>query len=503
MNNGRVKNTTRNIIFGMANQLILLLLSFINRTIFIWILGVGYLGINSLFTDLLAMLSLADLGIGTAMVYSLYKPLAENKKDEIATLIAFYKKIYYFIALGIAVIGLVLFPFLDNIVKLDQEIPYLKGYYLFFLANSVLSYLFVYKTSLFIADQKNYIISKYQIIFNFGKILCQSVFLFTTQSYFIYLIIHICTTLINNLYLSIKANQLYPYINEPSHNIAVEKRKEIFRNIKSVFIYKLSGVLINSTDNMLISIFIGTIWVGFYSNYILVIHSLNNFINVLYTSVTASIGNVIVNEKPKIQFEIFQSLQTVSFIISTFASVCLYLLLNDLIRVWLGTKYLLDHYVFVAIIINFYLGNIVHCVWSFREASGLYMRTKYVMLIAAIINIILSIILGKIMGLSGILFATAIARLTTFFWYEPNLLFKEYFGESIGRYYIPVLKNIILTILLIIIFSSLMENIIINSWVSLLIKSFVVAFFTLVITIIPYARTKGFRMILNKVKGIR
>lgn len=245
------------------------------------------------------MLSMADLGFGTAMVYSFYKPLAENDHGKIAALIAFYKKVYNFIALGVAIIGLALVPFLEYIVNLDEKIPYIRVYYLFFLANTVLSYLFVYKTSIINADQKNYIVSKYQMLVNFGRVLFQSIFLLITKNYFIYLIIQVFATLANNIITSQKANKLYPYIKKSANKLDQAEKKNIYANMKSIFIYKISGVLLNGTDNIIISILVGTVWVGFYSNYNLVMNALNNFINIIYSSATASLGNVIISEKPK------------------------------------------------------------------------------------------------------------------------------------------------------------------------------------------------------------
>ncbi|WP_196007992.1 lipopolysaccharide biosynthesis protein [Clostridium tyrobutyricum] len=501
-NSSRTKNTLRNIIFGMSNQIVSLLLSFISRTIFIKVLGVGYLGISGLFSDILMMLSMADLGFGTAMVYSFYKPLAENDHDKIASLIAFYKKVYNFIAAGVAAIGLALVPFLGYIINLNQSISHIKIYYLFFLADTVISYLFVYKTSIINADQKNYIVSKYQMLVNFTKVLLQSIFLWILKNYFIYLIIQIFSTFINNLIASKKANELYPYIKKSNHKLDQLEKKKIYSNMKSIFIYKISSVLLNGTDNTIISILIGTIWVGFYSNYCLVMNAINNFINILYSSATASIGNLIVSERPKKRFEVFKSMQVISLIISTFTTVCLYTLFNNLIYVWIGTKYVLNDYILASIILNFYISGIVHPIWSYREATGLYIQTKYIMLIAAIENLFLSVIMGKFMGMYGIFLASGIAKLTTYFWYEPRLLFKEYFHESVKKYYIPLVFNTIVTIFIIMIIKIVTKHIIIDSWLKLIIKTILVSVFTLV-TIIPfYYHTDGFKLLTNKIKSL-
>jgi O-antigen/teichoic acid export membrane protein len=503
MSESRTRNTLRNAFFGTFNQIITLLLHFINRTIFIKVLGEEYLGISGLFTDILMMLSMADLGFGTAMVYSFYKPLAEKNLQKISALLKFYKKIYLCIALIVGIIGLGLIPFLKNIVNLTHPIPYLEIYYLFFLANSVISYLFVYKTSIIYADQKNYILSKYQMWINITRTILQSILLLVTKNFFLYLLLQVISTFINNFISSRKAHKLYPFLNENSIDLDNTEKKRIFQNMKSIFIYKLSSVLLNGTDNILISIMIGTIWVGYYSNYKLILSGIESFISILYLSVTASIGNVIVKEKPAKRYGVFQSMQTISLILSSFITVCLFILINDFIYVWLGQRFVLENIILVSIILNFYLGSIVHPIWTYREATGLYIKTKYIMLIAAIVNLFLSIIMGKYIGLAGILYASAISRLATYFWYEPALLFKEYFNVKVRNFYYPLFINAIFTISLIIILRFITSYFIIDSWTKLIIKALAVLLITLLTVLAFYHRTNGFRVLLNKLRNLK
>lgn len=498
----RTKKTARNMTFGTANQVVSLILNFISRTIFIKILGPEYLGINGLFANILTMLSMADLGFGTAMVYSYYKPLAENNHKQLAALTKYYKKIYNIIALSVAVIGLALVPFLQYLVNLDNAIPYLRLYYLFFLANTVISYLFIYKTSIINADQKNYLLSKYQMLVNFMKIILQIIFLLITKNYFIYLIIQIIATFANNIIASRKADRLYPYIKHTDYEIEDIDKKSIFENMKSVAIYKFSMIIFGGTDNILTSIMVGTVWVGYYSNYYLIINALDGFINILYSSATASIGNAIVKENPKRKFSIFQSIQSMSLIITTFTTVCFYVLISDFIFVWLGPQYILASNILFAITLNFYITGIVHPIWSFREATGLYRQTKYVMLIAAIENLVLSIFMGRYLGMAGILFATAISRLTTYFWYEPKLLFNQYFNEKVRNYYIPLIINVAFTSILIAVFIVVSKYFVVDSWSKLIIKIVIVVVITLSAIIIAYRKTKGYQMILSRAKGL-
>lgn len=483
---GRVKNSVRNIGYRLISQVASIVLKFVSRTIFIYILGVEYLGINGLFSEVLQMLSLADLGFGTAMVFSMYKPLAENDEKRLTQLVALYKRIYTIIAIVITVIGVALVPFLKYLVNLDQNIPYLKTYYLLYLANTVSSYLVVYKTCILNADQKNYLVSKYNTIFNFISLILTSAVLLLTHNFMVYLIVQVIVTYANNFYVSHVAERLYPYINNKVEKLPKEEGKKIFENVKSVFIYKVANTLVGSTDNTLISILVGTITVGFYSNYSMVVNNIVLFINIVFSSVTASIGNMVVEANKKKNYEVYCMMQQVSFLLSTVAITCTYLIINDLIYVWIGKQFILKPLVIVAITLNMYFSVVLMPIWSYREATGMYMQTKYVMVATAIVNLVLSIILGKILGLAGILFATSIARISTYFWYEPKLLFKQFFEKNVWNYYKGILKNIIVTLVVVGASWLIFRNFVTKNWFILFAKAFLVLGCSMTLTIIGY-----------------
>ena len=292
-NDSRTSNSIKNIIFGFGNTMIMMILGFVNRSVFVHCLSMDYLGISGLFSDILSMLSLADLGFGTAMVYSMYKPLAEKDYDRLAGLIGIYKKIYRVIAIGITTIGLALIPFLGYIIKLDGNLPYIKVYYILYLMNTVASYLVVYKTSIVSADQKGYILTNYRSIFSIIQTICMTLFLYLTKNYMVYLCVQVFFTYATNFYASHVAKKMYPFI-EKKVSLPFSEAKDIFKNIKSVFIYKLSGILLNATDNTLISVLIGTAMVGYCSNYNMVATKITAVISTLFYSLTASLGNLVV-----------------------------------------------------------------------------------------------------------------------------------------------------------------------------------------------------------------
>lgn len=502
MNKSRTLNSTKNIIAAYISYAINILLQFLSRTVFIYTLGVGYLSFNGLFSEVLKFLSLADLGLSSVMAYTFYKPLAEKDKNKLAALTNFYKKMYRFIALIVTIIGLFLIPFLDVIVNTEKPIPNLELYYLLFLTNTIISYLFIYKTTLLIADQRSYIIVKLKTKITFIITIIQMSLLLITNNYILYLIIMNISTLLQNLFPVIKVNKLYPYINQES-TLSKKEYRAILENIKSVFIYKVASVCINSTDNILISILIGTVWVGYYSNYLLIVSSVTMFVTGIFTSMTASVGNLLVEESIEKRWKVFNSQQTISFIISGIVVPCFCLLINDFINIWLGEKFVLGILTVYAITLNFYLTCIFQPLWSFREASGLYRKTRYIMIFTALINLILSIYFAKIFGLAGIFFATAIAKLSTYFWYEPKILFKDYFHRSSSTFYKNILINIIFLICLIFLNGLVTNYLDISNWWIWVFKATIIGVLSLMLSVMFYSKSEGFKLIVSRLKMMR
>ena len=498
MGEGRTKYAVKNIAFNFTNQILTLLLSFASRTVFIWGLGASYLGINGLFSDVLGLLSMVDLGFNTAMVYSFYKPLAENDYLRMAGLITFYKKVYTFIAVGVSVIGIALVPALPYIINLETDIPNVTLYYLLSLANIVFSYLCVYKTSILSADQKNYKITRITIVVNVIRSIVQIIAIIIWKDYTIYLILGCISVLINNIVASHIATKEYPFIKEKVE-LTMKDKRNIFSNIGSVFLYKVSSVLLNATDNLLISIIIGTLAVGYYSNYLMLQNKISLFYTLIFTSLTASIGNLIVKENSKKRYEIFSCEQSISFIVCGVVIPGYTLLVNDLIKVWLGEEYVLSMLVVIASSLNMYLACVLQPLWSYREATGLYKRTKWVMVICAMVNLILSIILGRLIGLAGILFASALSRLCTYIWYEPKILFREYFELSPFKYYLQLVGNFGVVIIITCVTSWLSSVITVESIFLWIIKAILVGGSSLFIVLILYLNSSGIKIFRKKI----
>lgn len=499
----RSKRTAQNALMGFLYQLVTMVLGFVSRIVFIRTIGIEYLGLNGIFGDVLSLLSMADLGFSTAMAYSFYKPLAEGDKDRIASLIAFYKKLYNMIALIVLGLGLLCVPFLRFIVKTNQEIPYLEVYYLFSLAGVVTSYLFVYKTTLLTADQKDFKVVRIRMIINITKVLLQIAVLFIFRSYILYLAIGTLMGILNNVVASKKAEKEYPYIKGAKADKNEDKalKTAIVDNMKSVFVYKLSTTVFSATDNIIISIVVSTAAVGLYSNYLMLSQKLLLLEQIFFSAMTASVGNVIAKETAVKKYQVFQSIQSVSLILCGVITTIYCVLADDFIGVCFGKDLTLPLLVVIAVTVNAYFSCALQPLWLYRDATGLYRRTKYVMLIAAIENIILSVILGKWLGIAGVIFASAISRITTYVWYEPRLLFKEYFEKKAVKYYGELILNALLCVAAILLLREATKGIVVSSWMGFIIKAAIVGICSAVLFMGIYFRTEGAQNIIIKVKS--
>lgn len=447
-NNSRSKSVLKNTIIGIIAQILILSFSFISRTIFIRVLGAEYLGVNGLYTNILTVLSLAELGIGNVMIYSLYKPVLDNDERRLSGLLNYYKIIYRKIAFAVLLIGILLIPALDIIIKSELDNNSLILYYVLFLMNSVVSYFTVYKTALINADQKNYIIKILNTIVTIIKNIAQIFVLYAFKNYVMYLVIQVLFTIITNLALSFKANKMYPRIFHMNSISILDTDKEyIVKNVKSMFLYRLGVVIMNSTDAILISMILGTIYVGYYSNYFLLITMVTTFIGILIQGIFSSIGNLNAENDMNKSYKVFNSMLLFFHWLSACCSISFILVFNDFIEVWIGQDFLLSLGFVLSIVFSFYIQNLINPVWIYRETMGLFKQIKYLMIIASIINIFLSIYLGLAWGLVGIIISTALSRLLTTVWYEPIILYKTKFNKPVIEYWKKQSRYFVITVL--------------------------------------------------------
>lgn len=431
----RTNNSIRNILFGLVGQMIAIVLTFVGQRFFISILGTVYLGLNGLFTNVLSLLSLAELGIGTAIIYSLYKPLSNGDKIKISSLVNFYAKAFKIIAVITFIMGLILMPFLKYFAKGAQSIDNLYVYYFLFLLNNALTYLFSYKKSLIIADQKSYIVTIIRYSFFIPLSILQIVILYLTKNYLLYLMLLLVFNVIENIIISIWADKLYPFITEYKKvRLNNEDKNILYRNIKALINHRLGAVIVNGTDNIIISFFMGVYYVGLYSNYLIIINALNMIINQIFSSITASVGNLNSEDSKEKSYQIYKAILFANFWLFGFCSISLIALLNPFISIWVGSKYMLDFSIVAIISINFYVNGIRRTTLVFRDSLGLFWHDRYKPIIEALINIVLSILLVKYLGVFGVLLGTFVSTIITSSWVEPYVLFKHGFKKKMKEY---------------------------------------------------------------------
>lgn len=432
----RTKNSVYNVIGAFAGQAIGILAQFIGRIVFLKYLDATYLGISGLFGNILSVLSLVELGAGTALTYSLYKPLSENNRELIKGLMALYRKIYNIIGIAILGIGLLLVPIYPVFMSEVPDIPFLTFYYVVFVVNTAITYFHSYKRALIICDQKKYLNS----IVHYGiyGLICivQSVILMLTKSYLLYLLCVTGLTFVENVIITKLADNLYPYLKEKNiQPLPQTELKMIKRNVSSMLFHKIGGIVVSSTDNILISKFLGLVQVGIYSNYLLITDALSKVTVQIFQAITASIGNLLVESDEEHIYEVFEKTFFLNAWLYGLCATCLLVLFQPFIEIYAGETYLLDMDTVILICINFYFIGIRKTVLAFRDASATYYYDRYKALVEAVFNLIFSVILVQFMGMSGIFLGTTLSMLATSIWVEPLVLYKHTLHRNIRLYF--------------------------------------------------------------------
>ena len=437
MDTSRTSNSLKNMAFGIGSQMLSILMGFFTRWMFIALLGKEYLGVSGLFTNVLSLLSLANLGFDTAIIYSLYKPLAEGDIVTVKGYMRVYKRAYSIVGVTVFVLGCMLMPFLPYLISGEVTIPEnINVIYLLFLLQSASSYFFSYKQSLLTASQQNRINSLYHSIFMVLRNLGEMVVLFFFHAYIPTLICIIAFQLAENAWIARVTDKKFPFLTDSSSGkISPEQKNALKENVKSLFLYKISGTIISSTDNILISKFQGLSSVGLYSNYVYIVDVIRTFLSYIFYSMTASIGNYNATESREANEKMYYNLFFASFWLYGFTGICLGVLLNPFISLWIGEDYLLPRWTVFIIIANYYTAGVQYASTTYREVTGLFKVGKYRPLIAALINLVVSIILAYPLGISGILLGTIISRLCVYFWYDPYIIHKTLFERKLKKYF--------------------------------------------------------------------
>ena len=430
----RVRNASRNVVFGMFFKGYQILLPFIMRTAIMYYMGDGYLGLNSLFGSVLWVLNLAELGVGSAMVYSMYQPIIDNDKEQICALLKLYQKYYRIIGLVIAVVGGILTPF----------IPYN-------LFCTCMSYwLLAYKNSLLTAHQRNDVASKVMLVTNTFQYAAQLVVVMTIGDYYIYLIVQIFTQIVTNLVTAYFANKMYREYKAVG-KLPKEIVKKINNRIRDLFTMKVGQVIVSSADTIVISAFLGLAANAFYNNYYYVLTAVTGIMNVVFVSCTAGIGNSILVETEE---KNYTDLKKLSFIIMWLAGMCSAVMLclyQPFMRLWVTEKRMLPFAVVVCMVVYFFISQVNQILITYKDAAGIWHEDRFRPLVTALVNLVLNIILVQFIGIYGVILSTVISVLAVGMpWILHNLftvLFKRNAWEYIRKLlYYTIVTTIVCTL---------------------------------------------------------
>lgn len=503
MAKSRTKNVSINMAIAVVCQVFNLVLNFLIRTVFIKTLGADYLGVNGLFTNILTILSFAELGIGNAIVFSMYKPLAQRDMQKVASLMALYKKTYTIIGMIIAAVGLTVTPFLSFVIKDDPAVSEnLYLLYVLFLANTVSSYFFVYKKSLISADQKNYIVLIITEAVHFVQVVFQTIFLLLTHNFIVYLVLQIVFTVMGNIAASIVANKLYPFLKSKAQPLEKGESKSIFSNVKALSIYKFGSVILNGTDNIILSAMIGVTEVGIASNYVLLTTSCNAILGKITEAFTASVGNLNSYDDKERQYNVFNKLMLITVWLYGFASVGLAAVSSAFVSAWLGTDYLLDNVTAIAIVAGFFVQGAHFAAYTYRTTLGYFKQGRLSPVFAAALNIALSVLLCHFIGMAGIFIATPISRLLTTGIVDPHLIYKNTFNKKPLIYHLKYLGYFALIVLIGTLCCYLTSLVNIGGWLEVIFEIVIVTVVFNIIMLVVFMRTKMFRELFHSAKNI-
>lgn len=426
----RAKNSFYNLIVSLGMQMINVILQFVSRYIFIQYFSKEYLGVNGLFSEILTVFSLAELGIGVSMMYGLYAVVSQHQEYEICCLMNLYRRLYAVVGVTVAIIGCVLLPFLNFFVG-ETDIPHIRWIYLMYLSNSVISYFFSYKQTLIRAYQKEYIVSIATQAVKCLQTLIQILVIIFLKNFYLYLGVQIISQIGINIVLAFIADKMYPFLKKDTHTMPEKKvKQDIYKHIKAMAIHRFGSVFVFNTDNLILSMFVGLGMVGVYSNYKMVINNLKVVSDYIYNAITASVGNLTVTEQPKKVLEIYHCLNMGTSLMYGWMSVCLLVLFNPFIDLFFGKEFLLPFSTVIVIVIDFYILGMRQMTVCFRNALGVFWYDRYKPLFEVSINLGVSLLLVRKYELAGVIGGTIISSLCTNFWVEPYVFFKYGIGDD-------------------------------------------------------------------------
>lgn len=465
----RLKKSLINSSIGIMTYIISFLPLFIVRKVFIDVLGGQLLGLSSLYTNIIGYLSIVEMGIGGAIIYSLYKPFAEDNKEKIKGYLKYYEKFYRRAGVIVFVVGFAITPFIHIFIKDNIDLTLVRVGFILFLVNTFIGYMFTYKHCMLNVAQEGY---KVSLGLTFSKIfiaIFQVIVVQKYKSFYGYIIIQIVVNLVFYLIINTYINKKFVWLKEVNGKIEKEEEKSLVKNIKALFFHKIGTIFVLGTDNIVVSSFISLKIVAAYNNYILITSACNALMGQAMIGITASIGNLLVEEDKEKAYGIHKKLFFISFWVVSFIVISLFNTISHFISLWVGEAYVLDIFTISLILFNLYFQMMRGQVEQFKNASGEYYKDRYAPICEGLINLISSIVLVNLIGLPGVFLGTLISNLTVIFWTQPKIVYKYVFNKPLGEYFKRYFKylaiGIVPLIITIFLTNPLKETITINAFI--------------------------------------
>lgn len=423
--------------FAMLSQVMTILLQVINRRFFVLFLSKEYLGVNGLFADILNMLSVAELGLGSAIIFAMYKPFAAHNKKQVRALIRFYRNAYLKIGIIVTVVGISIIPFLDFFIKDPGGIEHIEYIYVIILLNTTVTYFFSYKITILTVAQENYIQSISNVAFRVLQLLGQMFILYQTQNYILYLLVQLACTLGNYIFLSIFAKWRYAEFFERNETCELEADEKVglFKNIKALFVHRVSSFLVNGTDNMILSKFMGLATTGLFSNYNFIFNNVFNTFATALSSITSTVGNFVASESKESAQKMFWKMNFISYWLAVVCGTCLLNLSSPFVGLFFGKQYQLNDSVVVIMTFNFYLNVMRQPVNVYKNTKGLFWQDRFKPIIESMINLLVGILLVKYVGVLSVLLGTTISAMFAGLVIEVRIIYRYGFEVSSWEYY--------------------------------------------------------------------
>ena len=500
-NQPRMKNVKLISISFSMNQIIKAVMAFAYRIIFVMVLSKEYLGITGLFSNITVVFSLVDLGIGSVIIYYLYEPIKNNDEYRVAELMNFYKKFYSVVAISLFFIGMFIMPFLNFLIKDMSEVPKdldIYFVYVLFVLQNVISYIFVYKQLLLEADQRGYVKAIADSITNIAQYGLMIIVLLITKEYIATLIINIIITVASNYILSQYTYRKYKDVFDKKDKLDRDSIKKIVNDSKALMCHRIGAVVFTATDNIVLSRYVGIIAVGIYSNYLMVTTTLISLVNALLGNWTSTIGNYNINSNKNEKYKLYNKLQFANMWINFFCVGCFSILINPFIySIWKDKSLILNKNIIILISIScgISLSNIINL--SYIYSCGLFVKDKIRPIIEAALNLIISIILAKKIGISGVILGTIISSLLTSWWRIPYLVYKFIFESSCIEYFKKYFTWVVITLVGYIILENIC-NLFSDSILYFIIKMVICVVGYNVIFLICFGRTDEFKYIWRR-----